>query len=112
MTKVTLPDEDFSPIYVGDTGSQFAPVFVDVDNNAIDLSNATISTRMTNQYGVTKVWDSANWVIDNAAGGTAHYQYESTDVDTAGVWTVQTTITVNGKPRHADERILVIETPI
>ncbi len=112
MTLITtLPIEDYSPISVGDTGAIFAPLFLDGVNNTIDLTGATLSTRA--QMGTTiKTWNNANWTIDDAPGGKAHYQYQSTDVDTAGAWQVQTIITIAGKPIHTDARELIIKMPI
>lgn len=104
---VTLPTEDYSPIYVGDTGAVYSAVFVDAINDAIPLVGATLSTRMTNQYGTSKTW-GGSWTIDDATNGLAHYNYQSGDVDTAGTWTVQTTITIGGKPQHTDTKQLVI----
>lgn len=108
---MTTVIEDFSPIYVGDTLAPFAPTFQKKVNGVLaplDLTGATFATRMQNQYGVIKTWNPANWVIDDAVGGRAHYAYQSTDVDTAGTWTVQVEVIIGGKPEHADEKTLVI----
>jgi len=112
MTLITtLPVESYSPVYVGDTGGLFAPLFLDDINNTIDLTGATLSTRMS--LGSTvKTWNSFYWTIDDGPGGKAHYNYQATDVDTAGLWQVQTVITRSGKPLHTDVRFLEIKTPI
>ena len=112
MTLITtLPIEDYSPVSVGDTGAIFAPLFLDGANNTIDLTGATLSTRMS--LGSTvKTWNSFYWTIDDGPGGKAHYNYQATDVDTAGLWQVQTVITRSGKPLHTDVRFLEIKTPI
>ncbi len=112
MTLITtLPVEDYSPIYTGDTLAIFAPLFLDATNNTINLTGASLSTRMTNGTTV-KTWNPANWTIDDAPGGKAHYNYQAGDIDTAGEWTVQTTITIGGKPIHTDKRILEIQMPV
>src|SRR5260221_7267965 len=112
MTLITnLPVEDFSPVYVGDTAAIFAPLFLDGGNNTINLTGATLSTRMTNGTTV-KTWDPTKWVIDDAPGGRAHYNYQAGDVDTADRWRVQTTVTIGGKPIHTDARELIILTPV
>ena len=51
---------------------------------------------------------SGIWTIDDTANGLAHYNYASTDVDEAGMWTLFITITIGGNPVHADERLLEI----
>jgi hypothetical protein len=112
MTLVTtLPIEDYSPISVGDTGAVFAPLFLDGTNNTVPLTGATLTTRMTNG-SIVKTWTPTNWIIDDGPGGKAHYQYLPADVDTAGVWKVQTTINIGGNVKHTDVRELVIKTPI
>jgi hypothetical protein len=103
--------DDFSPISVGDTLTPFAPVFQQKVNGVLvarSLAGATLSTRMENQYGIIKVWNSANWTIDDAVNGLAHYQYQASDVDTAGTWTMQTQIMIGGLPVHTDTKTLVI----
>lgn len=112
MTLITtLPVESYSPVYVGDTGAIFAPLILDDANNTINLTGATLSTRMVSGTTV-KTWDPTKWVIDDAAGGRAHYNYQATDVDTPGRWLVQTAIAIGGKPLHTDVRELLIETPV
>lgn len=112
MTLITtLPIEDYTPIYVGDTGAIFAPLFLDKTNNTINLTGATLTTRMTNGSTI-KTWDPTKWTIDDAPGGKAHYSYQAGDVDTPGDWMVQTTVTIGGKPVHTDVRELVIKTPV
>lgn len=107
----TLPVESYSPIYVGDTGSIFAPLFLDDANNTIDLTGATFSTRMI-QGATVKTWDPTKWIIDDAPGGKAHYPFQATDVDTAGEWLMQTTITIGSLLRHTDKRVLDIRSPL
>src|SRR5260221_5461583 len=111
MTLITtLPIEDFSPVYVGDTAAIFAPLFLDGTNNTINLTGATLSTRMS-MGSTVQVWDSFYWVIDDGPGGKAHRQFQAADVDTAGRWLVEKTITIDGKPNHNEVRRLIILTP-
>ncbi len=112
MTLITtLPKESYTPVYVGDVGSLFAPLILDDTDNTFDLTGATLSTRMS--LGSTvKTWNSFYWTIDDAPGGKAHYNYQAGDIDTPGLWSVQTTVTRGGKPVHTDIRLLEIKIPI
>ena len=107
MTSVVVAD-DFSPVYVGDTGVNFAPVFAHkVDGSAVNLSGATITMKMQNEVGTVKTC-SGTWTIDNASGGQAHYQWQAADVNTAGDWTLYITITIAGAPVHGDQKVIEI----
>ncbi len=104
--------EDFSPIYVGDTGCQLDMAFLYGDLTPIDLTGATLSMRMDNHLGTIKTC-SGPWVIDDAKNGRALYLYQDADVSTAGTWTIQVTINfVGGMIMHTDPRTLDILLPI
>lgn len=104
--------EDENPVYVGDTASIFAPVFLHRDKTPEDLSGCTITMKLemyADDYesgvavGTVKTC-SGTWTIDDATNGKAHYQYQSGDVDTPGVWNRWITITnADNKPKHADD---------
>lgn len=98
--------DDFSPIYVGDTGATFAPVFQYANGTLYPLSGMSISMSMRNKTGTIKTCSGA-WTI-NTATSVASYAYESTDVDTAGTWTMFIVLTLNGKPVHAQKKTLEI----
>ncbi len=107
--------EDYSPIYVGDTGKPFAPLFQMIDPTSgqlvpFPLTGLTISMKMKEQEsGVLKVC-SGPWTIDDALGGKAHYAWQSTDVDTAGIWLIQVACTNGaGQVVHADVKVLSIQ---
>lgn len=113
---MAIPD-DFSPIYQGDTGAPLAPQFLHKDNSPFNLSGATISMKMQlvaspgaigETVGTIKTCSPSNWTIDDATNGKAHYQYQSTDVDTVGTWNLFITITIGGSPVHSDTKQLVI----
>lgn len=103
--------EDYSPIFCGDTGAPFAPVFQTLDENgktiAYDLTGTSISTIAVDADGTIKTWNGT-WTTDDAVNGRAHYNYQSVDVDTAGIWKVYTILTKNGKPLHAQMKLLQI----
>lgn len=108
-TAITPVVDDYTPVYVADTGEVFAPQFLHrYSNTPVDLNGAVLSTRMTNQYGVVKVWNASMWVINSAANGIAYYIYQASDVDTPGMWTVQVQININGEIIHADPKLLQI----
>ena len=98
--------EDFSPVFVGDTGSILSAQFLDNENNPIPRAGATIGMKMQN--GATLNVCAGSWTIDDATNGLAHYAYQSADVSTPGTWMLYVTVTVGGKPRHMDPRQLVI----
>lgn len=101
--------EDFSPVYVADYGAILAPQFTYADGTFVPLTGATISLKMQDiDYGTIKTC-SGTWTIDDATNGKAHYQYQAPDLDTAGMWKLFVTITIGGKPVHADERLLQIK---
>lgn len=102
---------DFSPIYVGDVGIPYAPQFLHRDGSVVDLSNATLSIVYVSSTGTRKN-GAGVWSIDNASQGLAHYTYDPADVNTAGTWTFQVEVTVNGKPVHTDTDILQIDPPL
>jgi hypothetical protein len=100
--------DDYSPIFSGDTQAVFAPAFTHADGTAVNLTGAAISMKMQNtNTGVVQVC-SGGWAIDNATGGLAHYQWQTGDVSTVGIWTLYITITIGGLPAHADTKTLVI----
>jgi hypothetical protein len=98
---------DFTPIWVGDTGAPFISHFSHQDGSLVNLTGSTISMKMEDSGGNIKIC-LGTWTIDDAINGLAHYSYASTDVDTPGVWTLFITITTGGKPLHCDEKLLEI----
>lgn len=107
--------EDFSPIYVGDTGAPFDPRFLHKDGTAIDLTGATLSMRMQNENTNAVIVCTGTWTIDPDQvnnKGLAHYAYASGDVATAGMYFLQITITITSKPLHTDIRELEIKAVI
>lgn len=104
--------DDFSPIYKNDTGAPFAPQFVYGDNTPVNLTGATIATVFKASDGTAKN-GQGTWTIDDAANGKAHYVYHANDVTTPDEWELYITITIGGKPVHADKKTLVIlDTPV
>jgi hypothetical protein len=109
---MTIVVDSYSPIYVGDVGAKFAPSFAHDDGTAMDLTGATITSKMIltgyvggeidANIGTVKVC-AGTWTIDDVSAGLAHYQYASTDVDTPGVWDIYITITIAGNPQHPDD---------
>jgi hypothetical protein len=100
--------EDYSPIYAGDTASPLVAQFSYKDGSAVNLTGATISMKMEDSAGNEKA-ASGTWTIDDVTGGNAHYNYANADVNEVGMWTLFITITIGGKPEHADERLLEIK---
>lgn len=107
--------EDYSPLWQGDTGTPFAPMFQKIDPTSgdlvpVNLTGLTLSMKMKEkETGVIKVC-SGPWTIDDAAGGQAHYDWQDSDVDTAGIWLLQVLCTNGaGKVIHADVKYLEIK---
>lgn len=102
--------DDFSPIRVGDTGAPFAPQFLYGDGTPVNLSGATISMIMFDGY--TAKAGAGSWTIDDAVNGKAHYTYDAADVNKDADWQLYITITVGGKPVHADmKKLLILPVP-
>src|SRR5690349_19205740 len=95
--------DDFSPMYVGDLLMPFTPQFVRKDGTPVNLTGATFSLKMQSEAGVIKTC-TGPWTIDDPLLGKAHYQWQATDVDTAGVWQLFVTITISSLPVHADTK--------
>jgi hypothetical protein len=100
--------DDFSPIYQGDTEVVFAPIFTYKDGTPVSLSGATLSMKMQNINTGAVQSCSGVWTIDDATNGKAHYQWQTADVATVGIWTLYITITIGGLSVHADTKTLVI----
>ena len=106
---IAIIQDDFSPMYVGDTQKPFAPVFAQNDKSPFNLAGASFSMKMQEIYlGLIKVCDPTQWTIDDAANGKAHYQWQASDVNTPGNWQLYTTITIAGSPVHGDVKELII----
>jgi hypothetical protein len=114
----TIIQENYSPIFAGDDSLPFLPVFQTTDayGNTIPfpLVGVTISMKMGGPNGEmgpdgsVKTCSGA-WTILDAENGKAQYQWQSTDVNTVGEWTLYITITDgNGRPVHGDCKELVI----
>lgn len=99
--------DDFSPIFVGDTGAPFAPVFLYPNTDLpFNLTGYSISMHMV--CGATNIHCTGTWTIDNAAQGLAHYQFTSTDVQTPGVWNMYIILTIGGLPMHCSKKTIEI----
>ena len=102
--------EDYSPIYAGDTQVPFAPTFTHADGTPFDLTNLTISMKMQGEDASVKTCDPTKWTIDDAPNGKAHYQWQSADVNQAGMWNLYIVCTnAGGLPVHADMKLLQIK---
>lgn len=103
--------DDFSPVSVGDTAAPFNPTFQYSDGTAVNLAGATITMKLqgisAGNSGTTTTCTGI-WSITDAPNGKASYAYTSADVATAGLWNMFITITISGKPVHADTKILQI----
>jgi hypothetical protein len=104
----TLIIDDYSPIYVGDTGNPYAPTFRHKEDSPVDLTGATLALKMQDEGGNVKTC-AGTWTIDDAQNGVAHYAWQSADVNSAGIWQLFVTITIGGKPVHADVKTLEIK---
>jgi len=100
--------DDFSPIFVGDVGAACSPQFSHKDGSPFVLTGATISMKMEDLSGDIKIC-TGTWVIDDPVNGLTHYQYSASDVNTAGIWSLYITITINNEPVHADIKQLLIQ---
>lgn len=112
-TSAITSEDDFSPIYKGDTLVTFKPQFWQWDDIAnayveLPLSGYTIGMKMSD--GTTTKTCSGTWTQTDAAHGKASYQWQSADVDTAGTWQLFITLTDgNGRVGHIDTKTLEIK---
>jgi hypothetical protein len=105
--------DDYSPIYVGDVGAPFNPVFEYADGTLVDLTGATITMKFLNENTAAIITTTGTWTIDtDPTTGKASYAYASNDVSVAGLYTIYITITKSGKPFHADTKQLEIKAAI
>lgn len=107
-----IPVDDFSPIFVGDTGNPFS-IYVVHKNGFMSILGATITMKLFNATTNTIKTCSGSWTIDSNDNGKASYAFQAGDVDTAGSWQIWITITKGGLPIHVDDgtgnpKILVI----
>jgi hypothetical protein len=102
--------DDFSPMVAGDTLTPLSVQFSYTDGTPINLTGATLSL-VLESAGTRKV-GAGTWTIDNAAAGQAHYTWQSTDINQAGIWLLQVAITIGGATLHCDVRTLEIEAPL
>jgi len=113
---MTIIFEDFSPIFVGDTLTPFAPVFQQINQTTgklepVNLTGLTMTMKMSSGP-VTKTC-TGPWVTDDAANGLAHYTYEAADVNTVGLWQMQIALSdSSGDVAHTDMKLLEIQTPL
>lgn len=105
--------DDYSPIYIGDTLIPFATQFWQWSESSgqyepFNLTGLTISMKMQEANGEVQTC-TANWIVDSAVNGKAHYPWNSADVATPGVWTLYITLTnTGGQAVHTDTKVLTI----
>lgn len=104
-----LNSDDYSPLYLGDTGTPWSTVFVYKNGLPYDLTGATLSLKLESvPRRVVKIGEGT-WSIDDATNGRAHYNWNENDVDTVGNWNMYITIlTEAGKIIHPDPKPLTI----
>lgn len=97
-----VPIDDYSPIFVGDTGTPFS-IQVLQKNGFKSILGATISMTMQNveDPSIIKVC-GPNWTIDSSDNGKASYAYDAGDVDTAGSWKMWVKIALNEKKKSSE----------
>jgi hypothetical protein len=106
-----MATDDYSPIYQNDTGAMFNPQFVRANGSYVNLTDATITMRMVNINDASDVHVAAGtWTIDSdPTTGKASYAYDASDVAVVGIRKLFISITVGGKPIHADVKLLEIK---
>lgn len=112
-TSAITSEDDFSPMFQGDTAIPFTPQFWkwNGDTNAyvaLDISNYTPSMKMVS--GTTTKTCAGIWTKPDPTNGKASYAWQSTDVDTAGTWILYIALTDgSNKVVHADTKELEIK---
>lgn len=112
-TAAITSEDDYSPLFEGDTLIPFAPQFWQWNGTSnayeeLDISNLTIGMKMTD--GTTVKTCSGTWSKTDASHGIASYQWQAADVDTAGTWQLFITLTDgSGHKGHAEPKTLEIK---
>lgn len=105
-----MATDDYSPILQGDTGNPFNAQFLFDNGSPKPLTGATFSMKMqliealgpVGIVGTVKIC-SGPWIIDDAANGKAHYQYQPADVDTPGKWDMYPKVIIAGQSVTGDD---------
>lgn len=112
---IALVQDNYSPLSQGDTLIPFTPQFGQYVNGvlqAFDLTGLTISLEMqnANDSSISKS-GMGTWVMDSAGAGQAHYEWNSADVSTPGIWTlfVKLTNSSTGAFVHTHTKVLSID---
>lgn len=105
-----MVQDDYSPIMQNDIGAPFNPVFISkTTGNPVNLTGATITMRMQNSDTGIAQNCTGTWTLGNdPTTGQASFAFSSADVATPGTWNLSIEITINGKPIHADVKVLNI----
>ena len=80
--------------HIGDE-TTFTLVVVDRDNNAVDISAATVKSILFRKPDGTIVTQTASFTTDGT-DGSIYYTTADTDLDAVGVWKYRAEVTVAG----------------
>lgn len=116
LGSITSPD-DANRMTQGDTHTPYSVqvwTAQQVNNQWVlapmNLTGLTPSMVMISAKGAMKVC-SGPWVVDNPGQGMMHYHWQSTDVDTPGIWTRYVKLTdTNSEYVHALPKDLDIQS--
>ena len=97
-----------SPRYVGGILPAHAVTITDDSGNVVNLTGATLTSKMVNQLtGAVNVCGGV-WTITNAAAGQATYSWQTADLAVPGVWDFYTTATYGTSPQEFEPETIVI----
>jgi hypothetical protein len=104
--------DDYTPIYVGDTGNALRATFTDSFGVPYNLARATFALSLVNlnTSEEAELTGTGSWTTVDAANGIAQYAWVSADVATPGIYGVQITVTFPGGPVTFQRKILEIRS--
>jgi len=95
--------DHFSPVFVGDVGNPLCMRVLHADRSIVSVLGAPIAMEMRSVANPEIIKPCTGpWKANPADDGSAFYQYQPGDVDTAGLWELWIKILLNGEPVHAD----------
>lgn len=86
-------------VHVGDE-TTFTCICVDKDNNAVDISAATVKSILFRKPDGTIVTQTATFTTDGT-DGSIYYTTDDTDLNVVGTWKYRAEVTVSGKNRES-----------
>lgn len=108
----TIPDDDYSPRYVGDLSQPLVVTFTDHSNKTFDLSLVQPANMMlvfsSASNSALRYIGNGTWStnLESAANGQATYTWDAQDVANVGVFNIQIEVPFVTGPQHFEIKVL------